>query len=296
MSNSHLKQNFCAILAALIWGSAFVAQSESTLLPFTFNALRSIVAVFVLFIVIVAFNRKNTINKLKENLKHSLWGGLACGTVLFVASFFQQLGIYSETSAGKAGFITALYIVLVPVFGVFIKKKVPLSVWISVIISVVGLYFLCIKEGFTIEKGDFYVFLCAIMFAVHILVIDFFVQKTDGVILSFFQFVTVSVLSAICMFIFDKPLISEISQNLIPVLYVGIFSSGIAYTLQIVAQKGSNPTVITILLSLESVFAVLSGMIILGDIMSVRETVGCLLMLFAVILAQIPVGKKGKLL
>ena len=293
MKNSHLKQNFCAVIAAFIWGTAFVAQSKSDLSPFAFNAARSIVASIFLFGVICGIYRNSTFKKLNSCKRDAVIGGVCCGLALFVAANLQQVGIYMGTSAGKAGFITALYIVLVPVLGIFLKKKVPFSVWISVIIAVAGLYLLCIKEDFTIESRDFCVLLCAVVFSVHILVIDFFVQKVDGVILSFFQFVTVSVLSLIATLIFEQPTVNEIYTNLLPVLYVGVFSSGIAYTLQIVAQKGSNPTVITLLLSLESVFAVLSGMVILGDKMSVRESFGCILMLVAVVLAQIPV-KSGK--
>ena len=285
----HLKQNLCAILAAFIWGTAFVAQSVSTdfIEPFTFNALRSIIATAFLLIVIFLINKKETISKFKQNKKQLLTGGILAGIILFVAANLQQFGIFEETSAGKAGFITALYIVLVPVFGLFFKRKAPFTVWISVLIATVGLYLLCIKESFTVELGDFYVFLCSIMFAFHILTIDHFVEKCDSLMLSFVQFFTVSILSLIFALIFETPNLNNIMHCIFPVLYVGIFSSGIAYTLQIVAQKGSNPTVITLLLSLESVFAVLAGAIVLKDVMSVKELIGCALMFFSVILAQI---------
>ncbi len=287
----HLKQNLCAILAAFIWGTAFVAQSVSTdfIEPFTFNALRSIIATVFLLIVIFLINKRGTIPKFKQNKKALIKGGVLAGIILFIAANLQQFGIFNETSAGKAGFITALYLVLVPIFGLFFKKRASITVWISVVIATVGLYLLCIKENFTIELGDFYVFLCSICFAFHILTIDHFGENCDSLMLSFVQFFTVSVLSVIFALIFETPNLNNIMHCVFPVLYVGVFSSGIAYTLQIVAQKGSNPTVITLLLSLESVFAVLAGAIVLKDVMSIKELVGCLLMFFAVILAQLKI-------
>ena len=208
------------------------------------------------------------------------------------ASNFQQAGIGAGTDAGKAGFITALYIVLVPLLGLFLRKKVSLPVWIAVIIAVAALYLLCIKGEFALQTGDLLILLCAFFFAVHILIIDHFTQAVDGMKLSCAQFLVAGILSAIGALIFEHPDWRAIFSVALPILYVGVFSSGVAYTLQILAQKGSNPTVVTILLSMESVFAVISGAIILHQRMTTREYVGCVLMLIAVILAQIPLPPK----
>ena len=223
--------------------------------------------------------------------KKLIVAGLCCGTALTVAAFLQQKGLETTTS-GKAGFITALYIVIVPVLGLFLKKKAPKAIWISIVFAVVGLYCLCITESLSITIGDFYVLLCSFCYAVHILVIDHFTQKVDGVELSCMQFLVCGILSAVGMIAMESPSWEAIMICLGPILYVGIFSSGIAYTLQILAQKGSNPTVVSLLLSLESVFATLSGALILGDQMSGKEYFGCVLMLVAVVLAQLP-DRKG---
>lgn len=290
---SFVRQNLFPVLAALIWGTAFVAQSVSTdfVGPFTFNALRAAIAFAVLCVVSLIFSRaeggKSTPREKSGTRRDLILGGICCGFFLAAASNLQQLGL-SETSAGKAGFITALYVVLVPVFGIFLRKKASLPVWIGVILSVAGLYLLCIKDGFSIERSDFYIFLCAIIFALHILCIDHFVQKVDGIKLSCVQFLVMALLSSLGMLIFERPSLSGIIACIWPILYVGIFSSGVAYTLQILAQKDSDPTVVTILLSLESVFSVIAGAIILGDRLSGREYAGCVLMFAAVILAQIP--------
>ena len=218
-------------------------------------------------------------------------GGTCCGVALTVASFLQQKGLETTTS-GKAGFITALYIVIVPILGVFLKKKAPRTIWISVALAVVGLYCLCITEDFTITSGDFYILLCAFCFSAHILVIDHFTQTVDGVELSCMQFLVVTVLSSMGMMATESPSLEALGMCLGPILYVGIFSSGVAYTLQILAQKDSNPTVVSLLLSLESVFATLAGAVILHDQMSGKEYFGCVLMLVAVVLAQLPERKK----
>lgn len=290
---THLKQNLCAVLAAFIWGTAFAAQSASADIvpPFAFNGSRSIVAAAFLVIVVFALNGKNTVSKFNQSKKNIIIGGICCGLALFAATNLQQLGFVFGTTAGKSGFITALYIVLVPIFGLLFKKKVPFTVWISVALSAAGLYMLCVNETLTVQKGDFFVILCSVMFAVHILVVDNFVSKADGVMLSMVQFLTVGILSFAVSFVFEDLKWADIVSCAFPILYVGIMSSGIAYTLQIVAQKDSNPTVISLLLSLESVFAVVSGAIILKETMVLREYIGCVVMLFAVILAQIPVRK-----
>lgn len=287
------------ILAAFIWGTAFVFQSMCTdyIGPMTFNFLRAAVAAVVLLIIIFVFEKftKNkpvkTAGEKRADKKNLLIGSICCGVFLTVASNFQQLGI-ADTSAGKTAFITALYVVIVPVLGLFLKKKVPVNVWIGVATAVVGLYCLCIKGDFTIATSDLYVVACAVVFAVHILVIDHFTNLVDGIKLSCAQFIVVMILSGAGAFIFESPELKPILQCLLPVLYVGVFSSGVAYTLQILAQKDANPTVVTILLSLESVFGTLAGAIILKETMSVKEYIGCVLMFAAVILAQLPERKK----
>lgn len=296
---SFVRQNIFPILAALIWGTAFVAQSVSSdyVQPFTFNALRSVIALFVLLVISGIFSaiRKHSAQPQEKtgSRRDLIVGGICCGFFLTVAANLQQLGL-GDTSPGKAGFITALYVVLVPVFGIFLKKRASLPVWIGAVLSAIGLYLLCIKEDFSIETSDIYVFLCAIVFAMHILCIDHFVQKVDGIRLSCVQFLTASVLSGLCMFLFEQPKLDSILHCALPILYVGVFSSGVAYTLQILAQKGSDPTVVTILLSLESVFSVLAGAVLLGDRLSGREYAGCVLMFIAVLLAQLPFPLKKK--
>lgn len=295
---NRIRQNLFPVLAALIWGTAFVAQSVASdfVSPMTFNALRAVIAFVVLLGISAAASRRGgsaekTAEEKRPERRALVLGGICCGFFLAVASNFQQLGL-GETAPGKAGFITALYVVLVPVFGIFLKKRAPVQVWVSVAIAVAGLYLLCIKEGFSIELSDFYVLLCAVVFAFHILCIDYFVQKVDGIRLSCAQFLVVALLSGAGALIFEKPEMSGILACVPQLLYVGVFSSGVAYTLQILAQKDSDPTVVTILLSLESVFSVLAGAVILGDRLSAREYAGCVLMFAAVLLAQIPLPKR----
>ncbi len=216
-----------------------------------------------------------------------LIGGLCCGIALAVSSGFQQIGV-ANTTVGKAGFITALYIVIVPLLGIFLGKKVGALVWGGVGLAVIGMYLLCITEGFSISLGDLLVLICAVGFAVHILVIDHFSPKVDGVRMSCIQFFVCAVLSSIPMFIFETPSFSAILSAAMPILYTGVMSSGVAYTLQIVAQKDTDPTLASLLLSLESVFAVLAGWILLREGLSHRELLGCALVFAAVILAQWP--------
>ncbi len=286
------KQNIYALTAAIIWGTAFVAQSigADSVAPLTFNTARSLVATIMLLIinyVLSVHKKKKGIITKPTNKKQLLLGGFLCGLFLTVATALQQTSL-AETSAGKAGFLTALYIVIVPLLGVFVGKKAPVSVWISVFIAVFGLYFLCVKEGFSIVLSDVFLLLCAVMFAFQIIMIDRYVQSVDAIKLSCVEFITSTVLSGIGMLIFEEINISAVLGAIMPILYLGIFSSGVAYTLQMMAQKDSNPTVISLLMSLESVFSVISGAIILGDKMSAKEYFGCILMLFAVCLAQIP--------
>lgn len=295
MKINRVRQNVLPVLAALIWGTAFVAQSVGAdyVEPFTFNAARSAIAFVFLLILCLVRRRmqKGIVESATKSWKDLAVGGLCCGVALTVATNLQQKGLETTTS-GKAGFITALYIVIVPIVGIFMKKKAPRTLLISVPLAVAGLYCLCITEDFSVTEGDFYVFLCAICFSAHILVIDHFTQKVDGVELSCAQFLVVTVLSSVGMIVSESPSLEAVGMCIWPILYVGVFSSGVAYTLQILAQKDSNPTVVSLLLSLESVFATLAGAIILHDQMSGKEYLGCVLMLVAVVLAQLPEREK----
>ena len=302
MKHNQVRQVVFPILAAFIWGTAFVAQDlcADSIGTFAFNATRYFIAVLALLVVIAVSdkakkNRPTPTAEEKKAANKQLWlGGLCCGVALAIASNFQQAGLVAGTDAGKAGFITALYVVLVPVFGLFFKRRVSLPVWIAVVCSVVALYLLCIKGDFSLAAGDLLILVCAVCFAVHILVIDHFTAHCDGVKLSCLQFLFAGIISAVCMFLFETVDFAAIWSCILPLLYVGIFSCGVGYTLQILAQKDSNPTVVTILLSLESVFAVIAGAIILHQQMTAREYIGCVVMFVAVILAQIQFPEKKK--
>ena len=302
MKHNQVRQVVFPILAAFIWGTAFVAQDlcADSIGTFAFNATRYFIAVLALLVVIAISDRAKKDKPVltaeeKKAASKQLWlGGLCCGVALAIASNFPQAGLVAGTDAGKAGFITALYVVLVPVFGLFFKRKVSLPVWIAVACSVVALYLLCIKGDFSLAPGDLLILVCAVCFAVHILVIDHFTAYCDGVKLSCLQFLFAGIISAVCMFLFEDVDFAAIWGCILPLLYVGIFSCGVGYTLQILAQKDSNPTVVTILLSLESVFAVIAGAIILHQQMTAREYIGCVVMFAAVILAQIQFPEKKK--
>ncbi len=287
------KNAIMLLLTSLIWGTAFVAQSMGMdyLEPFTFNGARSLIGGIALLPCIWLLERINGKTQVSGNRKDLICGGIACGLLLFAASSLQQMGI-QYTTAGKAGFITAFYIVFVPVLGIFLKKTVGWKVWISVLMALVGLYFLCIKEGFSIGKGDMFIFLCALVFSVHILVIDHYSPKVDGVKMSCIQFFVCGIASIPFMFLTEIPQIGNMLNAWLPLLYAGVMSCGVAYTLQIVGQKNVNPAIASLLLSMESCFSVLSGWIILGETLSVREGIGCVLMFVAIILAQLPDKKE----
>ncbi len=294
MQSNFVRQNVFPTLAALIWGTAFVAQSVAAehVEPFTFNAARAVIA-FLFLLVLAAVLRSYRAKQGQKSgsgavyWRNLLIAGLCCGVALTVATNLQQKGL-ETTTAGKSGFITALYIVLVPLFGLFLKKKPSRAIWVSVALAVVGLYFLCIKQSMTVSFGDFLTMLCAVCFALHILVIDHFSAKVDGVELSCMQFLVMTVISGVGMLLTETPSVETLQMAAGNILYVGIFSSGVAYTLQILAQKGSNPTTVALLMSLEAVFATLAGALILHDQMTAREYMGCIIMLAAVMLAQIP--------
>lgn len=288
------KNAFMLILTAFIWGTAFVAQSVGMdyLGPFTFNGVRSMIGGIALLPCIVILQKINGSSEpVSGTRKDLITGGIACGLLLFVASSLQQIGI-QYTSAGKAGFITAFYIVIVPVFGIFLKKKIGWKVWIAVAMALAGLYFLCMTEKLTVGKGDILIFFCAIVFSLHILVIDHFSPKVDGVKMSCIQFFVCGIASLLPMFLTETPKLSAMINAWMPLLYAGVLSCGVAYTLQIVGQKNVNPAIASLILSLESCFSVLAGWVVLGERLSVREYVGCILMFAAIILAQLPDKKK----
>ncbi len=285
-----IRHTLLPVLAAFIWGTAFVAQSKGADLmpPLAFNMVRSVIATLVLLLVRYLFSkvRKEPFFPAPEKRKDLLIGGLVCGAFLVAAQTFQQMGL-GTTDPGKSGFITALYMVLVPIAGLFFKKKAPFTVWIAVLVAAVGLYFLCITDTFTIERGDLLTFFCAVSYTGQIMAVDYFSEKVDAIRLSCLQFFLVAIVSGIGMLIFEQPDWSVLPQCTIPLLYTGVLSSGVAFTLQIVAQKGANPTVVSLLMSLESVFAVLAGLAF-GDTMTGREWLGCGLILSGVIFAQLP--------
>ncbi len=314
MNRFVLRQSLILLLTAVIWGIAFVAQSAGMdyVGPFTFNAVRCIIGGLVLIPCIYFLNKvKSKENKQNDELvvqksgsglsdeannsrasksaanKQLILGGVSCGVILCIASNFQQIGL-QYTTVGKAGFTTALYIIIVPVLSIFLRKKAGFMVWLGVVIAVIGFYLLCISESFMLQIGDLLELLCALSFSVHILVIDYFAPKVDGVKMSCIQFLVCGVICAVLMFIFEEPDIMQIINAWQPILYAGVMSCGVAYTLQIIGQKGMNPTVASLILSLESVVSALAGWVLLNESLSSKEIWGCVLVFVAIILAQLP--------
>ena len=302
---NQLKGALTLIIAAFIWGTAFVAQSVGMefIGPFTFVAARSYIgAAFLSIIIFISYilkkrnpqaEEKNKAER-KKMSKTLLIGGAVCGTILCLASSIQQIGL-QYTTVGKAGFLTALYIVIVPILGLFFGKKLNVKIILSVIIALVGTYFLSIKDGFSISSGDLLVIICAFLFSAHIIAIDHFAPKADGIKLSCTQFIMCAIISTIVALIFENPQFSAIFLAILPLLYTGVMSSGVAYTLQIMAQRRLNPAVACIIMSVESVFAAGAGWLILGQQLSTREILGCVLVFIAVIIAQIPKKDTSKL-
>lgn len=298
-----IRHTLLPIITAFLWGTAFIAQDIAAehAGPFTVNTARTLLSAVVLTLGISLFNLitkkkvsdQRSEEQKKEDRKSLILGSIMCGTALTVAQALQQYGI-AGSEPGKAGFITTLYIVIVPLLGIFLKKKVSFKIWISVITAVVGFYFLCIKEGFQIDSSDLFLLYGAIIFSIHILIIDHFTQTVNGLYLSCGQLIVASIISAILMFAFEEPSISQITVCIGPIVYLGIVSNGIAYTLQIIAQKGANPMVFSLLLSLESVFALLTDIVINKTVPTPKEALGCLLIFSAVILTQLPEFKKKK--
>lgn len=284
-------------LTALIWGAAFVAQSVSMdyVGPFTFNAARFFIGGLVLIpcmFFLKKWNKDGSLEEQEQKRRHrdGILGGICCGAALFVASGFQQIGV-ANTTVGKAGFITALYIVIVPILGIFLKKKVQISVWISVAVAIAGMYLLCMTGGsMAIGKGDLSVLIGSVCFSFHILIIDHFSPKADGVLISCVQFFTAGILAFIPSWLIEHANLASLFAAWIPILYAGILSCGVAYTLQVVAQKDTDPVIASLILSLESVFSVIAGWMILGETLTVREMAGCALVFCAILLAQLPEG------
>lgn len=294
MKNISLKSSMLLFLAAFIWGVAFVAQSVGMdyMGPLSFNGARFLMGSVVLLPLVIYRRQKNR----KEGIpapdtKITIKGGICCGLALCAAALLQQYGIM-YTTVGKAGFITTLYIIMVPIFGIFLKKRVPEKVWIGAVIAAFGMYLLCMSERLALSKGDGLVFICAIIFSVHILVIDYFSPKADGVEISCIQFLTAGVIASIGALLFENPQLGQFIAGIIPLAYAGILSSGVAYTLQVVGQKNVEPTVASLILSLESVVSMLAGWVILHQALTGRELFGCVLVFAAVILVQLPDKKK----
>ncbi len=302
----NFKGNLLLILAALLWGVSFVMQDKAgeVLSPFAINGIRSIIGSLFLVPIIVLFSKKNN-KSFFENTKKArmdlLVSGVLCGVFLCIATNFQQFGIilYPKEAAasGRSGFITALYVVLVPVFGIFMKKKVNFTVWLGVMLAVVGMCLLCLSNGIgNVYLGDLIVLCCALAFTMQIICIDKFADRVDGIKLSSLQFMVCGVLSLILMLVFEEPTLLQVKESLPYILYLGIVSCGIAYTLQIIGQQYSkNPTVASILMSLESVFAAISGAVIIGERFTLRETVGCIIMFAAIVFAQLPKLSKKRI-
>lgn len=296
MKNNTTRNSFLLFLTACIWGMAFVSQSKGMdyMHPFTFNGVRSLIGAAALLIYIVV-TRKIAGDKARPiEWGVTLRAGLWCGLALTVASTLQQFGI-KYTTVGKAGFITTLYIIFVPLFGIFFKRKVSAVVWVAAVMAAVGMYLLCMTEGLSLGTGDIMVFLCAVVFAVHIMIVDYYSPKTDGVIVSCIQFAVCGVVCGIGSLIWGEPTIAQISDGMGALLYAGVLSCGVAYTLQIVGQKGVNPTVAALILSMESVVATVSGWVAykIGFLktdqsLTGRQIAGCIIVFAAVILVQLP--------
>ena len=294
MKKGSLKSSLFLLLAAFIWGVAFVAQSVGMdyMGPFSFNGARFILGALVL-LPLVATRRQKAMKEGKEGAPFgvTLRGGILCGIALGSAALFQQFGIM-YTTVGKAGFITTLYIILVPIASIFLGKKASGKVWIGAALAAVGMYLLCMTETLKLSRGDLLVFICALIFTVHILVIDHFAEKVDGVELSCLQFLVAGVIGWTGAILIEHPVLSDFIAGIVPLAYAGILSCGVAYTLQIIGQKDLDPTVASLILSMESVFSVLAGFVLLHQTLSLQELSGCILVFAAVILVQLPDKKK----
>ena len=295
--NKRMRANLMLLLTALIWGVAFVAQdvAADAVEPLTFNGLRMSLAALAMLPTVWLMDRRaarnggTTWKKMSAKDRRVLFlGGACCGVMLALGSAFQQMGISAGTGAGKAGFITALYIVLVPLMGLFFRRRVGWLVWAAVVLSAAGLYFLCMQGSFAIDPGDGLLMLCALSYTGHILVVDHFSVRTDCVKMSCIQFAVTALLCLLGAVLTETPDWNAILSCALPIAYAGVMSGAMGYTFQILAQRDAEPTVASLLMSLESVFAALAGWVILGDMLSPRELLGCLLMMGGIVLAQLP--------
>lgn len=288
-----LRQSFFLFLTATIWGSGFVAQSIGMdhVTPFTYTFFRTLIGAVVLLPIVYWLKQRAAANVTTEHhytRRDLITGSIVCGIFLVGGESFQQFGLVT-TDAGKAGFLTSMYIVFVPIVGLFLGKRLNVSIVIGVILSLIGLYLLCIKDSFTIESGDLLILICAVVFTFHILTIDHYIKKCDAVYLSCGQFFAASLIALILMLVVDYDVFSweDVWAASLALLWSGVMSNGVAYTLQVVGQKGMHPTIATLILSLESVMAVVFGVLILNESLTTKEAVGCVLILAAVIIAQI---------
>ena len=297
-------KNFLLLFtAAVIWGVAFVAQSVGMdyVGPYTFNMVRTLLGGLVLIPCIFLLGKKNARkdgkkdqpSKALDRPRDLMIGGGLCGIMLFISTSLQQVGI-QYTTVGKAGFITALYIIIVPILGIFLKKKPGLRIWISVVIALAGLYLLCMTGSFSLSKGDFLILICSFCFSIHIMIVDHFSVKVSGTKLSCIQFFVAGIICTIGAFLVETPTWSALVSGAVPVLYAGVMSCGVAYTLQIIGQRNLDPTVASLILSLESVISVLAGWVLLGQSLTGKELLGCGVMFAAIILVQLPAGVFGK--
>lgn len=289
MTGNTVKGNLLLLLTAFIWGFAFVAQSVGMKYvgPFTFNGVRFLLGAVSLVPVLLVFDKN------KSNTKIAIYGGIISGIVTFLGSSFQQIGIIG-TTVGKAGFITGLYIVLVPILGAFLKQKIGTNAWIGAAFALAGLYFLCDINSFSISYYDLLELLGAVFFSIQIHVIDYFSGKTSSLKLAFVQFITCSVLSIAAALFTEKIYISSIYSCTLPILYGGVCSVGIAYTLQIIGQKNAKPSHAAIIMSMESVFGAIGGIIILHEKASFQFLIGCALMLTGMLISQMGSFKDKK--
>ena len=289
------KGSIILAFASIIWGTAFVAQSVGMdyIEPITFLAARSFVGCAVLIPIWIVFDKMN--QKQGKTVEKGNWlvGGAICGTFLFLASAAQQIGI-QYTTTGEAGFLTAIYIVIVPVLSIFLGKKASAKVWVAVVIALIGAFFLSVKDGFSLSQGAPWMLASAFLFSLQILSIDKFAADAHPIRLSFIQFLVCGIWSVIFSFIFETPTVSGVLSAYVPILYCGIMSSGVAYTLQIVGQKLTQPTLASLCMSLESVFSAIAGWIVLGQVLNGQEILGCVLVFCAVIIAQLPSKKANK--
>ncbi len=291
MTKTQLKANILLLLTAAIWGLAFVAQKVGAehVGAFTYNGIRFALGSISLIPLILFLNKKKND---RDSLKFTVKAGIIAGCALFIATSLQQMGVMG-TTAGKAGFITGLYMVIVPILGLFLKQKVNKSTWIGIVIAIIGLYLLSINEDFSISNGDLLVLIGSVGWAVHILLIDNFTKKIDPLKLSSVQFATCSILSLVMAIIFEDINMVGISGAMVSILYGGLLSVGVAYTLQVVAQKNAKPSHAAILLSMESVFGALGGAMFLGERIGARGLVGCILIFIAIIISQLKPSEKG---